>query len=110
MRETLDVSQSNVFGYAAYDWKQCAAAVVINGLEMLQNNGSEALIDLAEERINVAEATLKNLVASGSYSDGTGYSSKQIGGLQYLVADAPSSGTVGGINRATNSFWKKRSL
>lgn len=104
--ETLDVSQSNVLGYAAYDWKQCAAAVVINGLEMLQNNGSEALIDLAEERINVAEATLKNLVASGSYSDGTGYSSKQIGGLQYLVADAPSSGTVGGINRATNSFWK----
>ena len=104
--ETLDISQSNVLGGASFDWKQAAAAVVINGLEMIQNDGEEAQLDLLEERINVAEVSLKNFISTGSYSDGTGYGGKQIGGLQHLVADAPSSGTVGGINRATNSFWQ----
>jgi hypothetical protein len=42
------------------------------------------------------------------YSDGTGSSGKQIGGLQLLVADSPTTGTVGGINRATYSFWRNQ--
>ena len=31
-----------------------------------------------------------------------------LNGLQTLVPDSPSSGTVGGINRATFSFWRNR--
>ena len=34
---------------------------------------------------------------------------KEIGGLQLLVADAPSTGTVGGINRASFAFWRNYS-
>jgi hypothetical protein len=106
--ETIDTSSTSTMGYAEFAWKQAAGAVVINGLEMLQNNGSEATLDLLEERIKIAEDTLKNLIANGIYSDGTGSGSKQIGGLQLLVADSPSTGTVGGINRATasNAFWR----
>jgi hypothetical protein len=44
------------------------------------------------------------------YSDGTASSGKQIGGLQLLVADAPATGTVGGINRATYSFWRNQAF
>jgi hypothetical protein len=40
------------------------------------------------------------------YSAGTASSGKQIGGLQALVADAPTSGVVGGIDRATWTFWR----
>ena len=49
---------------------------------------------------------MMNQISTGVYSDGTGSSSKEIGGLQHLVADAPTSGTVGGIDRSTNSFWQ----
>jgi hypothetical protein len=104
--ETIDTSSANTMGYAEFAWKQAAGAVVINGLEMIQNSGQEAMLDLLEERIKVAEQTLKNTVANGCYSDGTGTSGKQIGGLQLLVADSPSTGTVGGIDRSTNTFWK----
>jgi hypothetical protein len=104
--ETLDVSASNVLGYADFDIKQAAAAVVINGLEQLQNAGAEAKLDLIEERVTVAENSIMNLVSNGIYSDGTGTGGKQIGGLQLLVADAPTTGTVGGINRANDSFWR----
>ena len=104
--ETLDISPSDVFSAAEFDWKQAAVAVSISGLEMLQNSGRDALIDLLESRIANAERTMQNNISSDIYSDGTANSSKQIGGLQHLVADSPSTGTVGSINRATYAFWR----
>lgn len=104
--EPLNISPSDVFSAAAFDWKQAAVAVSISGLEQLKNSGKEALIDLLESRIQNAERTMMNNIAADCYSDGTATSSKQIGGLQHLVADDPTTGTVGGINRATYTFWR----
>lgn len=106
--ETLNIAPSDVFTAAEFDWKQAAVAVSMSGLEMLQNTGKEAVIDLLESRIENAEDTMKNNISADLYSDGTASGGKQIGGLQLLVADTPTSGTVGGINRATstNSFWR----
>jgi hypothetical protein len=42
------------------------------------------------------------------YSNGTADGGKQIGGLQLLVADDPTLGTVGGIDRSTNAFWRNQ--
>jgi len=103
--EVLDISPSEVISAAEFNYKQAAVAVSISGLEELQNSGREALIDLLEARITNAERTLVNNIASDIYSDGTANSSKQIGGLQHLVADA-GTGTVGGINSSTFTFWQ----
>ena len=104
--ENLDISPSDVFTAAEFDFKQAAVAVSISGLEQLQNSGSDALLDLLEGRINNAEKTMVNNIAADMYSDGTADGGKQIGGLQLLVADDPTTGTVGGINRASYSFWR----
>lgn len=104
--ETLDVSPSDVFSAAEYDWKQAAVAVSISGLEMLQNSGREAIIDLLDARIVNAERTMANNISADLYSDGTANSSKQIGGLQHIVDDTPATGTVGSINAATFAFWR----
>ncbi len=107
--EVLNVSASDVLSAAEFDWKQAACAVVINGLEMdVQNTGKEQVIDLMAGRIKNAQRTMRNNITNGMYSDGTGTSGKQIGGLQLLVADAPTTGTVGGINRANFSFWQNQ--
>ncbi|MBF0625283.1 MAG: phage major capsid protein [Magnetococcales bacterium] len=104
--EILDISPSDVFTSAEFDWKQAAVAVTISGLEQLKNAGNERQIDLLESRINNAERTLVNNLAADVYSDGTADGGKQIGGLQALVPDDPTVGTVGGINRASWSFWR----
>ena len=106
MYEVLDISPSDVFSAAEFNWKQAAVAVSISGLEELQNSGKEQMIDLLESRIRNAERTFQNNLSTDMYSDGTADSGKQIGGLQLLVADAPTTGTVGGINRANFSFWQ----
>lgn len=106
--EALDVSPSDVFTAAEFDWKQAAVNVTASGLETrVQNASREAIINLLEKRIENAEKTMANNISEGIYSDGTGSGGKQIGGLQSLVADA-GTGTVGGINSTTYTFWKNQ--
>lgn len=107
--ETLNIQPSDVFTAAEFDWKQAAVAVTISGLEGdVINTGEEAIIDLLKSRIKNAEKTFANNLNADMASDGTATSSKQIGGLQLLVEDAPASAnsTVGGISRGTWSFWR----
>lgn len=104
--ETLNISPSDVISAAEYDWKQAYVNVTMSGLEKIQNSGSEALYNLLDRRIQNALKTMRNIVSSALYSDGSAV--KQIGGLQLLVADLPTSGTIGGINRATYSFWQNQ--
>jgi hypothetical protein len=108
--ETLNISPSEVFTAAEFDIKQAAVAISISGLEQLQNSGPEQMIDLLESRIVNAEKTMQNNLSSDLYSDGTADGGKQIGGLQLLVADTPTSGTVGGINRLNWTFWRNQSF
>jgi len=75
---------------------------------MLQNSGREAFIDLLEARINVAEATMANRLAQSIYSDGTGSGGKEITGLNAAVPSNPATGTYGGIDRATWTFWQSK--
>ncbi|TXH52538.1 MAG: phage major capsid protein [Desulfurellales bacterium] len=103
--EQLNISASDVMTAAEFDWKQAVVAVRINGKELAMNNGPDQIIDLLASRVKNAEKTMLNNLSSGVYSDGTGTSGKQIGGLQSLVSDA-GTGTVGGIDSSTYTFWQ----
>lgn len=104
--EALNISPSDVITAAEYAIRQAAVAISISGLEMLQNNGREAIINLLESRINNAEMTADNGMAYDMFSDGT--LTGQILGLQALISTTPTSGTVGGIDRASWTFWQNQ--
>ncbi|WAL81319.1 phage major capsid protein [Pandoraea sp. XJJ-1] len=106
--EALNISPSDVFTGAEFNYAQAAVAVSISGLEQLQNNGEDAIIDLLESRIKNAEKTLVNNIALDCYSDGTADGGRQIGGLALLVSTTPSTGVVGGIDASTTigAFWR----
>jgi hypothetical protein len=106
--DILPVGVSDVISAAQFDIKQAACPVTISGLEMLQNSGKEAFIDLLEARLNVAESTMANLIAGGLYSDGTGAGGKEITGLDAAVPLDPTTGTYGGIDRNTWTFWRSQ--
>lgn len=110
--DTLTVGASDNISAAEYSIKQLAVPVVISGLEMLQNSGKEAIIDLMEARLQVAESTMANLISVGLYGDGTGSGGKTLTGLGAMLPTDPTTGTVGGINRATagNEFWRSQAI
>ena len=107
--DLLPVGVSDVISAAEYTIKQAAAPVTISGLEQLQNAGKERMIDLLEGRMEVAEATMANGCSQALYSDGTGFSGKEIDGLNAAVVTNPSAaGTYGGIDQATWAFWRNQ--
>lgn len=106
--EALNISPSDVFTGAEFNYAQAACAISISGLEMLQNSGENAIIDLLESRISNAEKTLTNNIAIDCYSDGSADGGRQIGGLQLLIDPTPLTGIVGGIDASTTAgaFWR----
>ena len=103
--ELINISPDSPISAAQYSITQYADAVTMSGLEMLQNSGKEAIIDLLDGRMNVSEARLLNRIAGDIYLDGTGNGGKNITGLAAAVADT-NTNTYGGIDRSTWTFWK----
>lgn len=107
--DILNVQPSDVISAAEYEIKQVAGTISISGLEQLQNQGKNAVIDLLRGRFENLEDTLQNGISADLYSNGTADGGKQIGGLQLLVADTPTN-TVGGIDRNTWTFFRNISF
>jgi hypothetical protein len=103
--DTLDVSASDVFTGAKFDWAQAAIHVTASGREVRMNNGPQQMINLVKARIKNAMNSAANNLAIDLYSDGA--ISNQIGGLQHLITTA-GTGTIGGINSSTYTWWQNQ--
>jgi len=106
--DTFNTTPQDVLATATFAQKIITGTMTMTDLEMKQNSGKEAFINLAEAKKKVLIESLKNYLGSQIYADGTGSGGKEIGGLQLLIADAPTSGTVGAINRANYSVWQNK--
>lgn len=106
--ETLDTTRIDVFDAAQFNWKEIGGTIVYSQLEKDRASGSEAKIDLIDRKVQNGKNSMMAVVNRQMYSDGTGNGSKDIGGLALLVSSSPTTGTVGGINRAVFTFWRNR--
>jgi len=105
--ETINIGANSPISAAQFSIAQYASSVVISGLEILQNSSKEAIIDLMEGRVKVAEAQLMNRIAADLYGNGTGNGGKNLTGFGAALT-TDGSGTYGGIPRATWSFWQNQ--
>lgn len=106
--ETLSTTRQDVFDRFEFTHKEIAGTVVQSELESAINQGSAKKFDLLDEKLTNAKMSLDDLVSAAIHSDGTGSGSKEFGGLQHIIATAPTSGTVHGINRANFSFFRNQ--
>jgi hypothetical protein len=104
--EALNISLNDTMTAARFPVKQCSIAVVLSGLEMVQNSGINAKKSLIKERMKIAEGTFWNQMSAGVYSDGTAFGGKQLGGLATLISKAPTTGIVGGIDAGAQIWWR----
>jgi hypothetical protein len=106
--ETLTVSKPDVFDNAEFTWKFQGGDVPITDFERDTTAGGAGKFDIEAKKIDNLKKSLEKAVNTSLFSDGTGTSSKEFGGLQLLVSSTPTTGTVGLINRATYSFWRNQ--
>lgn len=100
--DTLNVGASNVLSAAKYDTVQAAVHVTASGEELRKNAGKEQLINLMKARVKNAMRTAANNMSVDLYSSGA--LSNQMGGLAHIIQN-DGTGTVGGINSSTYTFW-----
>ena len=107
-RETLDVTHYDVFDQAEYAWKHIGGLCDISEFMKAATAGGAGKFPVMAKQIENLKNSIFDTFNAGLFSDGTGTSSKQIGGLQHLVPTDPTTGTVGQINRGSFSFWRSQ--
>lgn len=103
--DALDTQASDVLSSVKYDWKQVALMVTASGEELRKNASKEKMIDLVKARKANAKRTAANNFSVDIYSDGT--LTNQVNGLANLI-QTDGTGTVGGVNASTWTFWKNQ--
>ena len=103
--DVLNIGASDVLTSAKYDWVQAAVHVTASGDELRKNSGPEKIIDFTEARLNNAMRTAANNMSVDMYSDGA--LDNQMGGLAHIIQN-DGTGTVGGINSTTYTWWKNQ--
>lgn len=106
--DTIDINRYDVFDAARFNWKENAGAITYSEREKAIASGDEAKFALIDRKVQNGKNTHFAVMNRQMYSDGTGNGSKDIGGLALLVSSTPTTGTVGGINRALFPFWRNR--
>lgn len=100
--DPLNVSASDVLTSSKYSWVNAAVHITASGEEMRKNSGKNRIIPLAASRVKNAIRTASNNMSVDLYSSGA--LTNQMTGLAAQIT-SDGTGTVGGINSATYSFW-----
>jgi hypothetical protein len=103
--DLIDTTPQDGFGEAVYDWKQYAGAVTIDGRTERLNSGSAQIINILTAKIEQLRVSMEDDLNSMLWGLGTGNSGKDFLGIQAIVA---ASGTLGGIDPSTETWWKSR--
>ncbi len=101
--DSLDVTPQEGFGVVEYEWRQASVSVGISGKEKRQTSGKFALANLLESKQEQAEMSLADLMNVAMFTVQTG---NAFDSLENFIDTTPATGTVGGLNAATYTWWR----
>jgi hypothetical protein len=122
IRQTLQVSKNiaqwysgfdqllnpaiDLFNDAFFEPKQVVVPVILSMQEILNNTGSNQLMDVYDSYIEAAEKALEDAMDAALYGDGSANGGKQLTGLATAVPITNTTGTYGGIDRNAAPIWR----
>ena len=104
--DSLPVAQTSEFDTVTYTWSRVAGTVIISDQEEDENRGEAQIFKLMRAKINVLEESIKEKFSGYLYGAGLGLDPN---GLAALIPDDPTTGTLGGISRASETQWRTSS-
>jgi len=104
--DSVPITDSELATMAYEDWKSVSVSVVRWFQDEQQNRGKARMINLAELKLGAAERGLYEEFERVVFADGTG--AKEPNGLQNLVSATPTTGTIHGINRANETWFRNQ--
>jgi len=104
--DTIDMTKQDGITMGYIGWRDLSGSIVISERERAQNSGREQVVSLLESKFKQLEVTFRNTLNSHLFADGTA-NAHRLQGLPYWLST--STGTVAGINDATNTWWQNQS-
>lgn len=104
--DTLPMAQTNEFDTVSYGWSRFAGSLVISDQEQDENSGETAIFKLLPEKLKVLEESIQEKFSEYLWGAGLGTDPN---GLEVLIPDDPTTGSLGGIDRATQQQWRTSS-
>lgn len=108
--EEITMGYNNTLGDFQFTPKIIVTPMVINELEKAQNAGDAQFLDLMDERQTIGDESTINVMEAMLQGDGTTYGGKAFSGIRSFIVDSTSSGSIGGLARATYSAIRNASV
>jgi hypothetical protein len=106
--DLIDTTRYDTFDAAQFSWKIVAGSVVYSELERLRAAASSGKFDVIADKLENGKESHMAAMNVMLFGDGTGNGGKDVDGMSKLVPTAPTTGTVGSINRATWTWWRSQ--
>lgn len=106
--ESVDLEATDPVTLSHWEWKWLTGHILKYNADIQRNTGKSRVINMVQLDIDTLRDSLIDDIETAAFGDGTGDSNKAIQGLQSLIADAPATGTVGGLNRANRAWWRNQ--
>lgn len=99
----LPIAQTDEFTTIRYGWSRIAGTVIISSQEEDENQGEGMIFKILKGKLDVLEESIKEKFSAYFQGLGTGTDPN---GLGALIPDDPTTGTLGGIDSATQTQWR----
>jgi len=104
--DTVSVDQTNEFSTVSYNMSRVVGSLIISDQEEDENQGRAQIFKILTGKIKALDESISRQFSTYHTSVGTG---SDPNGLGNLIPADPTTGSVGGINLATESQWRPSS-
>lgn len=104
--DKFDIQAKELLNDAVFTPKNLVVPFSLTGTEILANQGKTRIHNLTRTYLDTAETSMEDLWETSLHSDGTSDAGREMIGLGGALPITPTTGTYGGIDRATNPIWR----
>jgi hypothetical protein len=103
--DTLNTDAVDGITAVYYPRRYIAVPITIAMTEEKENQAPHQVKSLLSSKTMQSMSTIRDTINAAMFSAAAG---KSMLGFQDIIADSPTTGTVGGINRANESWWRNQ--
>lgn len=104
---TVQLSDQEILTVARYDWKYLVDSIVRFGTDDQKNRGKNKILSFMNAKLENSRDSLADKMEEVLFGQNAATALSYLG-LQDIIKDVPTSGTVGGIDQAVNTWWQSR--
>lgn len=103
--DTVTLDDKEFLTLAQYNWRYLVDSIVRFGVDEQQNAGKNKIFSLMNQKLTNSQDSLVDQMETSLFTLQTG---KAINSILDIVKEDPTTGTLGGIDASTHTWWRNK--